>query len=43
MSRPGHRIVPVRSWVIWYREQESGVLILRVLHGHMDADRHLLL
>ncbi len=42
--RQGHRIVPVSSWIIWYREQDTGhgVLILRVLHGHMDANRHLL-
>ena len=41
--RAGYRIVLMSSWVIWYRYQpsERRVVVMRVLHGHMDAVRHL--
>lgn len=41
--RSGYRIVPMSSWVIWYRYRpyERQVVVMRVLHGHMDAARHL--
>lgn len=41
--RSGYRIVPMSSWVIWYRyrRSEHRVVVMRVLYGHMDASRHL--
>ncbi|MEQ9575891.1 MAG: type II toxin-antitoxin system RelE/ParE family toxin [Rhodospirillales bacterium] len=34
---PGLRAMPLRSHVIFYRETETDVDILRVLHGGMDS------
>lgn len=41
---PHYRMVPVSSWAVWYyfQPQSQEVTILRVLHGAMDAERHLL-
>jgi len=38
------RFFPVskfQSYVIYYREQPHGIEIIRVLHAHMDKQRHL--
>ena len=42
--RSHYRMVPVSSWAVWYRyqPQHQEVRIVRVLHGHMDAERRLL-
>lgn len=29
------------SHAIYYRATEDGILVLRILHGHMDPGRHL--
>ena len=39
--RPGYLQVQSGSHAIFYRETESGILIVRVLHGRMDVARHL--
>ena len=39
--RVGYRRFEHRSHVIFYRETERGVLVVRVLHERMDPDRHL--
>ena len=38
---PGLRRFEYRSHVVFYIEDEGGVLIVRVLHVKMDASRHL--
>ena len=38
---PGLRRFEYRSHVVFYTEDEGGVLIVRVLHVRMDASRHL--
>lgn len=30
-----------KAHVIFYRETEQEIIVVRVLHGRMDADRHL--
>ena len=30
-----------KAHVIFYRETKREIVIVRVLHGHMDFDRHL--
>lgn len=37
----GLRSYPHQSHVVFYRQTESGVLIVRVLHRSMDFERHL--
>ena len=40
----GVRFFPItkfQSYIIYYREQPEGIEIIRVLHGHMDKQRHL--
>ncbi|MFH7321537.1 type II toxin-antitoxin system RelE/ParE family toxin [Desulfurivibrio sp. D14AmB] len=40
--RPGYRKFPHQSHLIFYRrENAGGILIVRVLHHLMDAERHL--
>lgn len=40
--RPGFRKIPVGRHLVFYRaDQKAGVLIVRILHQRMDADRHL--
>lgn len=41
LQRPGIRFHPSGSHVIAYRVDDLGVLVLRILHGRMDAGRHL--
>ena len=38
---PGLRSYQVEQHVIYYRVSSSGVRIVRILHGRMDAARHL--
>jgi plasmid stabilization system protein ParE len=37
------RIAPVQSWTVWYHwnERTRRLLVVRVLHGRMDATRYL--
>lgn len=37
----GVRRYEVASHAVYYRSTQSGLLVLRVLHGRMDAGRHL--
>lgn len=37
--RPGLRSFPVGNYVIYHRATDSGVVILRVLHGARDVNR----
>jgi toxin ParE1/3/4 len=39
--RDGYRKYPVGSHVLFYREINDGVDVVRVLHQQMDFDRHL--
>jgi len=39
--RPGYRKIETGSHSVFYRKTEIGVLIVRVLHQHMDFRRHL--
>jgi toxin ParE1/3/4 len=40
--RAGYRRHSVRSHGLYYRVERSGVItVVRVLHKHMDVDRHL--
>jgi toxin ParE1/3/4 len=39
--RPGHRRLLVGSHVAFYTEAASQIIVIRVLHQSMDADRHL--
>ena len=38
---PGLRSFPVRQHVIYYRVGTGTLTIVRILHGRMDAARHL--
>jgi toxin ParE1/3/4 len=40
-KRAGIRSIAVNQHVVYYRHDEHTVTILRVLHGRMDATRHL--
>ena len=37
----GLRRYEVVSHAVYYRSTPSGILVLRILHGHMDPGRHL--
>lgn len=37
---PGLRRYPYRSHTVFYMPEDSGVLVVRVLHERMDAPRH---
>ncbi len=39
--RPGYRVMEAASHSVFYRRTDDGVLIMRVLHQHMDFERHL--
>lgn len=39
--RPGYQKIEAASHSVFYRKTEDGVLIVRVLHQHMDFERHL--
>lgn len=39
--RSGVRSVPVGRHMIFYRQTDTGILILRILHASMDVSRHL--
>jgi toxin ParE1/3/4 len=39
--RPGYRRYSEGSHKIFHREAGGGIEIVRILHGRMDADRHL--
>jgi len=39
--REGYRKYPVGSHVLFYREMNSGIDVIRILHQQMDFDRHL--
>ncbi|BAC92057.1 type II toxin-antitoxin system RelE/ParE family toxin [Gloeobacter violaceus] len=39
--RPGYRKYHVGRHLIFYRESEAGLEIIRVLHERMDIDSHL--
>jgi toxin ParE1/3/4 len=38
---PGYRSLPVGRHVVYYRGVQANIEIVRVLHGSMDAPRHL--
>ena len=40
--REGYLKYAVGSHVIYYRPAENGIDVIRILHQHMDANRHLL-
>ncbi len=37
-SRRAFAVFPVKSYVIYYRTSEQGVLVSRVLHGKRDQE-----
>jgi toxin ParE1/3/4 len=39
--REGYRKYPVGSHVLFYRESDDSVDVVRILHQQMDFDRHL--
>jgi toxin ParE1/3/4 len=39
--RKGYRSYPAGSHVLFYRSVKSGIDIVRILHSHMDFERHL--
>jgi toxin ParE1/3/4 len=39
--REGYRKHPVGSHVLFYRLINDGIDVVRILHSHMDFDRHL--
>ena len=39
--RPGYRRFIHQAHVIFYRQTVGGILVVRLLHKHMDAPRHL--
>jgi toxin ParE1/3/4 len=39
--REGYRSIRAGRHVVFYREIEGGIEIVRILHGAMDAGRHL--
>lgn len=39
--RPGYLKYPAVSHVIWFREADYGIDVVRILHGQMDVERHL--
>jgi toxin ParE1/3/4 len=39
--RPGYSKFAVGSHVLFYRQGEAGVDVVRILHQRMDFDRHL--
>lgn len=39
--RPGYRCGVVKQHVIYFRVEDYGIAVIRILHQHMDAHRHL--
>ncbi|MEJ5902616.1 type II toxin-antitoxin system RelE/ParE family toxin [Ochrobactrum teleogrylli] len=39
--RPGYLKYAVGSHVIYFREHENTLLVVRILHGRMDVGRHM--
>jgi toxin ParE1/3/4 len=39
--RRGYRKYPAGSHVLFYRSMKAGIDIVRILHSHMDFERHL--
>lgn len=39
--RPGYRRKSVELHVIYFRETDYGIAVIRILHQRMDASRHL--
>ena len=39
--RHGYLKFPAGSHVIFYRQSESGIEVIRILHKSMDVERHL--
>ena len=39
--KPGYRSIADRKHVIFYRVGESGIEILRILHGRMDIEQRM--
>ena len=39
--RPGYRRFRVGAHVVFFRQGEEAIEIVRILHGHMDFTRHL--
>jgi toxin ParE1/3/4 len=39
--RDGYSSFPVRQHVLWYRQIEGRIEIMRILHGAMDPERQL--
>jgi toxin ParE1/3/4 len=37
----GHRSIVQGSHIVFYRTTTRELVIVRILHGHMDPDRHL--
>ena len=39
--RPGYRIYPSGSHVLFYRKTSEGINVVRILHEQMDYQRHI--
>lgn len=39
--RPGYRRAAIERHVIYFRAEDYGIAIIRILHQRMDAPRHL--
>ncbi|MCI0599921.1 MAG: type II toxin-antitoxin system RelE/ParE family toxin [Beijerinckiaceae bacterium] len=39
--RTGYRKYPAGSHVVFFRLTSTGIDVIRILHSHMDFDRHL--
>ncbi|MEE3622791.1 type II toxin-antitoxin system RelE/ParE family toxin [Nitrospirillum sp. BR 11752] len=39
--RPGYLRIESGSHVVFYRKAANGILVIRVLHAHMDLSQHL--
>ncbi len=39
--RPGYRRFRVGQRIVFFRERDEAIEIVRILHGHMDFTRHL--
>jgi toxin ParE1/3/4 len=39
--RKGYSSFPVRQHVLWYRQLEGRIEVIRILHGAMDPERQL--
>ena len=39
--RPGYLTYTLRAHIIYFRDRDNGIEVIRILHQRMDADRHL--